>query len=114
VKGRSKKAEGERAVLVVPPGADKAMLKGRSDVATGYVSGWALLDAPVEKRRANAAFPHSNHADHDDLVATVKASGAKKVYATHGDAAPFARLLRAMGVDAQPLDARGTDREESA
>jgi Cft2 family RNA processing exonuclease len=105
--------ERERAVYVVPPGADKAMFKSRATVATAYVSGWALLDAPVEQRRADAAFPHSNHADHDDLVATVRACAPRRVYTTHGDAAPFARILRAMGVDARPLEARGTDREES-
>jgi putative mRNA 3-end processing factor len=110
---RSKKTEGERAVVVVPPGADKAMFKSRGDVATGYVSGWALLDAPVDQRRADAAFAHSNHADYDDLVATVRACAPKKVWATHGFASPFARLLRAMGVDAHALDASGTDREES-
>jgi putative mRNA 3-end processing factor len=66
-------------------------LKGRAVVA--YASGWALLDAMVEQQRADAAFVTSDHADGAALVALVKATGARLVHATYGDARAFGELL---------------------
>ena len=92
------------SVLLVPP-RSSAMFRKRRAARVGYASGWALLDAEVEKQRADAAFVLSDHADHDDLVTTVLASGARTVYATHGDdAAIFASILRARGIDSRSLD----------
>ncbi len=98
------KGEALGAALLVPPGSG-AMFRKRRSARVAYVSGWALLDAAVERQRADAAFPLSDHADHDDLVATVAWSGARTVYATHGDDADvFASILRTRGIDARPLD----------
>ena len=103
-------------VLLLPPRAAASMLRGRGDaVAVGFVSGNALLDAAVERSRADAGFPVSNHADFDDLVATVRASSPREVVVTHGDAPKvFARLLEAAGFRARalsrgPIDARAEE-----
>jgi putative mRNA 3-end processing factor len=104
-----KKRDALGAVLLVPPGAG-AMFRKRRSARVAYASGWALLDAAVERRRADAAFVLSDHADYDDLVSTVAWSGARLVYATHGeDAAVFAALLRKRGVDARALDLAAID-----
>jgi Cft2 family RNA processing exonuclease len=101
------KEKKEPRVVVVPPGAHTRMFKGGAKIA--YVSGWALLDAAVEQRRADAAFVISDHADHDDLVATAKATGARHVIATLGDAAPLAHILRRHGVHASAIDLPSID-----
>jgi putative mRNA 3-end processing factor len=77
-----------------------------------YASGWALLDAAVERQRADAAFVLSDHADHDDLMATARACGARRVRPTHGDAAILAELLRCEGFDAAPIDLPSLDAPE--
>jgi putative mRNA 3-end processing factor len=72
-------------------------LKGRAVVA--HASGWALLDAMVEQQRADAAFVTSDHADSASLVALVKATGARLVHATYGDARAFGELLHEHGAE---------------
>ena len=74
-----------------------------------YASGWALLDAAVEQKRADAAFVLSDQADHDQLVALVRGAGSVEVVATRGDARAFVQLLRGVGVDAAALE-DGRDR----
>ena len=101
------------AVVIVPPGAEVRMLRARAEWRVAYVSGWALLDASLEQRRADAGFALSDHADSDDLVATARASGASRVYATHGDAAILAKLLAREGIDAAALESPPLDAETS-
>lgn len=103
-----KKKKGAKGVLVAPPGAAAQLSKGRR---VAYVSGNALVDAHVDRYRADAAFVLSDHADFDDLVATVKATGAGFVYTTHGDAVPFARHLNELGIHAEARELGALDEE---
>lgn len=57
-------------------------------------------------------FTLSDHADFDDLLFTVRTSGARRVYTTYGHAVPFAAILRDLGIDARPLAALGLDSHE--
>ena len=102
-------AAGDRGRAVVVSAATRATelkAKGRFEVA--YASGWALLDAAVERKRADAAFALADQADFDRLVALVAGSGATRVVATRGDARAFARLL-ASTVEAQALEGAAVD-----
>jgi Cft2 family RNA processing exonuclease len=103
----------EPGVLVVPPWARaQPFVKKRKNARIAYVSGWARIDAVRERFDADAVFPLSDHADFDDLLFTVRTSGARLVYTTYGHAAPFAALLRDLGVDARPLEALARDAHE--
>lgn len=102
-----------RAVLVTPPRTrTQPMVDKRKDARIALVSGWARIDAVVEQRRADAAFVLSDHADHDDLVATALATGAREIVCTHGDAQVLAHVLvsrhgkNAGALDLGALDAR--------
>ena len=98
------------AVLIAPPSAyADAMIKKLPNARVAYVSGRALLDASLEQMRADIGFPLSDHADHDDLVATVRATGASRVVTTCGDAASFALLLSERGIAATALETPGLD-----
>jgi len=103
-------ARGRAVVASSTARATELRARGRFEVA--YASGWALLDAAVERKRADAAFALADQADFDGLLGLVRASGARQVVATRGDARPFARLLLAEGVEARaielpPIDERG-------
>ena len=111
--GEQPKKKRIEAVVIVPPGAEVRMLRARAEWRVAYVSGWALLDASVEQRRADAGFVFSDHADSDDLVATARTTGAKRVYATHGDARALAKLLAREGIDAVALEASPIDEAPS-
>ena len=109
-----KKRDALGAVLLVPPGSG-AMFRKRRSARVAYASGWALLDAAIERQRADAAFVLSDHADHDDLVATIAWSGARVVHATHGeDAGAFAAFLRKRGIDARALELAAIDEGDDA
>lgn len=97
------------AALLVPPSAyAHPMVRRRKDAVVAYVSGWARIDANVERYRADRGFVLSDHADHDDLMATVRATGARRVYTTLGDAEALAELLRPF-VEAIPLASESLD-----
>jgi putative mRNA 3-end processing factor len=85
---------------------------GRKRTEVAYASGWAMLDAAVEQKRADAAFVLAGQADHDSLLAWIEASGARVVHVSRGDARAFAHVLRSAGRDADaielpPIDERG-------
>jgi putative mRNA 3-end processing factor len=100
-------------VIVASAGARATDLRARGRIEVAYASGWALLDAAVEQKRADAAFVLADQADHDGLTALVRATEARRVIATRGDARAFAHRLQKSGVDARalelgPIDPRGS------
>ncbi|MBL8715091.1 MAG: hypothetical protein JNL79_03810 [Myxococcales bacterium] len=106
----------ERAVLVTPPRTRATpMVDKRKDARIALVSGWAMVDAAVEQRRADAGFALSDHADHDDLVATVKTTGARQIVCTHGDGDALAHVLVTRhALVAGALDVAAIDTREEA
>ena len=107
------KAKPEPAVLVTPPRTrQQPMVKKRKRARVLYVSGWALLDASLERHRADRGFALSDHADHDELVALVRASGAAHVHTVHGDTEILAQILREQGFAATAVESAALDRGE--
>jgi putative mRNA 3-end processing factor len=100
-------ARGRAVIASSAARATELRARGRSEVA--YASGWALLDAAVERKRADAAFALTDQADFDGLLALVRASGTRTVIATRGDARAFARLLAAEGMEARALELPAID-----
>lgn len=49
-------------------------------------------------------FVLSDHADWEGLTSAVRASGAERVYVTHGQVEVFVRWLREQGVDARAVE----------
>jgi len=57
------------------------------------------------RRGYERGFVLSDHADWQGLIRTVRESGARKVYVTHGQSDVFARYLSEIeGITAEPLD----------
>lgn len=96
---------GARGRVVVASAAARASeVRARGRVEVAYASAWALLDASVEQKRADAAFVLADQADFDGLAALVRSTGARRVVTTRGDASALAHLLHARGVRAEALD----------
>ena len=100
-------ARGKVVVAAADVRATEARPRGRAQVA--YASGWALLDAAVEQKRADAAFVLADHADCGGLLGYARGSGAKLVAVTRGHAAPLARMIAASGTAVRALDAPAVD-----
>jgi putative mRNA 3-end processing factor len=68
----------------------------------------------MRRKNADAGFALSDHADWEGLLSAVKATGAQKVYATHGFQSAFSRHLNEHGIEAGEVKtAFGNEEEES-
>jgi putative mRNA 3-end processing factor len=88
------------ALVIAPPSALNSPWAGRfGDAAQALASGWMALRG-IRRRRATAGFVVSDHADWPGLNAAIRASGATRIFATHGYTAIFRRWLEGQGYDA--------------
>lgn len=92
------------AVVLAPPGARRSLVAQLGDtVRTAFISGWAVEPGARYRLGVDAAFPLSDHADYDELLAYVERVAPERVFTVYGSAAEFAADLAARGYDARPL-----------
>lgn len=68
------------------------------DFRTAFASGWMAQGS----RGYDRGFLMSDHADWDDLVRTVKETGARRVYVQHRGSGALVRHLNTLGLEAFP------------
>jgi Cft2 family RNA processing exonuclease len=81
--------------VVVPPGRRGQALSGVKKPVRIAVTGWAGDPSAKYRLGVDHAVPLSDHADYDDLLATVERVNPREVYCTHGPASFVDRLLDA-------------------
>lgn len=108
------KNETQGNIVIAPSGADgSAWIKRFSPYSVGVCSGWMQVRGNKRRRNADAGFALSDHADWEGLLNSVKATGAEKVFATHGFQASFSRYLNEQGIEAGEIKTEyGNDEEE--
>ena len=100
-------------IVIAPPAADGTpWMKKFSAYSVGVCSGWMQVRGNVRRRNADAGFALSDHADWDGLLTTVKATGAEKVFVTHGFQAAFSRYLNENGITATEVKTEYGGEEE--
>jgi putative mRNA 3-end processing factor len=72
------------ALLLLPPQIDPQRLSAFAPYEIGEASGWLLLRKHRRQPHLHQAFVLSDHADFDQLVECLKATGAETFYFTHG------------------------------
>jgi putative mRNA 3-end processing factor len=88
-------------------------MKRFTPYSIGICSGWMQVRGNVRRRNADAGFALSDHADWDGLLQAVKATGAEKVFVTHGFQSAFSRYLTEQGIDAAEVKtAYGSEDDE--
>jgi putative mRNA 3-end processing factor len=109
------KEELKGSVVIAPPSADGSpWMKRFSPYSVGVCSGWMQVRGNARRRNVDAGFVMSDHADWCGLLDAVKATGAQKVYATHGFTAAFSRYLNETGIEAGEVKTEfGNDEEEA-
>ena len=109
------KEETKGNIVIAPSGADgSAWIKKFSPYSVGVCSGWMQVRGNKRRRNADAGFALSDHADWEGLLKAVKATGAQKVFATHGFQASFSRYLNEQGIEAGEIKTEyGNDEEET-
>lgn len=82
------------AVVIAPPSADGTpWMKKFQSYSVGVCSGWMQVRGNARRRNVDAGFALSDHADWNGLLQTVKATGAERVFVTHGFQSAFSRYL---------------------
>jgi putative mRNA 3-end processing factor len=97
----------DRALIVAPPSAQGTpWVRKFGDASTAFASGWMQIRGTRRRRAVDRGFVLSDHADWPGLLGAVRATGAQRVWVTHGYSAVLARRLREQGLDARVVPTR--------
>lgn len=103
------------AIVVCPPGSMADLWSRRlGDPVTAFASGWMRVRARARQRGVELPMVISDHADWDDLCATIEETGAGEVWVTHGAEEALVHWCRTRGLDARPLHLLGYGDEGEA
>ena len=93
-------------LVIAPPSAfGSPWMRRMGDYGTAFASGWMRVRGHRRRRGFDEGFVMSDHADWPGLLQTIEATGAEKVYATHGYSDTLARYLREeKRIEAEPLE----------
>jgi putative mRNA 3-end processing factor len=102
------------SVVIAPPSADgSAWMSKFAPYEIGVCSGWMQVRGNARRRNADAGFVLSDHADWNGLLSAVGATGAEKVFVTHGFQSVLSRYLNEKGIEsAEVQTAYGDEGEE--
>ncbi len=100
-----KDAQWDQSLIVAPVTAKGTAWTRRFGPHTsGFASGWMRVRGNRRRRAVDRGFVLSDHADWPGLIQVARASGAERVWVTHGYTHTFARWLREQGIAAEPLE----------
>jgi putative mRNA 3-end processing factor len=98
------KAEAAGALVVAPPSAQSTpWLKRFGDYSDAFASGWMAIRGARRQRAVDQGFALSDHADWPSLGRAITATGAKRIFVTHGFTETMTRWLVERGYDAQAM-----------
>ncbi|HEU4474860.1 MAG TPA: ligase-associated DNA damage response exonuclease [Gemmatimonadales bacterium] len=96
-----------RAIVLAPPSADGSTWPRRfGSYATAFASGWMLVRGARRRRSLDRGFALSDHVDWPSLLSAIDATGAERVWVTHGFTGVVVRWLRERGLDASAVQTR--------
>jgi putative mRNA 3-end processing factor len=91
-----------RALVLAPPSAaGSGWMRRFGDYSDAFASGWMRLRGARRRRGVDRGFVVSDHADWPGLCGVIAATGAQRVFVTHGNVAVLVRWLTEQGLDAQ-------------
>lgn len=110
------KQELKNAIVIAPPSADGTpWMKKFTPYRIGICSGWMQVRGNQRRRNADKGFVLSDHCDWNGLVDSVKATGAEKVFVTHGFQSVFSKYLNENGIEADEVRTHyGINEEDSS
>ena len=90
-------------VIATPSSLNSGWMRKFHPYSTGIGSGWMALRGARRRRSVDRGFILSDHADWDELNTTIKATGAERVYVTHGYTQIYSQWLESQGIEAIPV-----------
>ena len=92
------------ALVVAPPSAQSTpWLKRFGDYSDSFASGWMAIRGARRRRVVDKGFVLSDHADWPSLNRAIAATGAERVFVTHGHIAPLVQWLNERGLEAHAM-----------
>ena len=96
-----------RAIVVAPPSTDGSTWARRfGSPRAAFASGWMRVRGARRRRGVDAGFTLSDHVDWPQLLNAIDATGAERVWVTHGFTGPVVQWLRDKGLEAQAIPTR--------
>jgi len=103
-----------QALIVAPPSAHGTpWMRKFGAVSTAFASGWMRVRGQRRRRSVDRGFVLSDHVDWPALLEAVDATGAERVWVTHGYREPVVRWLRARGLEALAVASRWEGEEDA-
>jgi putative mRNA 3-end processing factor len=100
--GDVEKVDWSKALIVAPPSARGApWLRRFGAVSTAFASGWMRIRGARRQRSVDRGIVLSDHVDWAGLMKVIPATGAERVWVTHGYTAVVVRWLQEHSIDAQ-------------
>ncbi len=99
-------------IIVGPPSAFADRWARRfADPIACFASGWMRIRQRARQRGVELPLIISDHADWDELTATIRETGAREVWVTHGREEALVRWCELAGIAARPLHLVGYEDE---
>ena len=93
------------ALVLATPSALGSTWAGRFKGASkAFASGWMAVRGIRRRRAADRGFVVSDHADWTGLNEAIRATGAERIYVTHGYTSQFRKWLEQEGYDAHVVE----------
>jgi putative mRNA 3-end processing factor len=93
------------ALVLAPPSAQGTPWMRRfGEHGDAFASGWMRLRGTRRRRALDRGFALSDHADWPGLQSAIRASGAERVFVTHGYVPAMVRWLSEQGLDARAFE----------
>jgi putative mRNA 3-end processing factor len=102
-------------IVLCPPSAIQDIWARRlPDPVTAFASGWMRIRARARQKGVELPLIVSDHADWDDLCATIREVEAPEVWVTHGQEDALVHWCGTQGIRAKPLRLAGYGDEGEA
>ena len=98
------KAHAGALVIATPSAMGSPWMRKFGNASTAFASGWMQIRGIRRRRAGDRGFVVSDHADWDELNEAIGATGAERVFVTHGYTSIFRRWLSEQGYDAHIVD----------
>jgi len=103
------------ALAIAPPSAlGSAWATRLGPASEAFVSGWMAVRGIRRRRGTGTGFVLSDHADWAGLNQAIRATGAERVFVTHGYTAPFRHWLETQGYNAGIVETEFTGDDAEA
>ncbi|WP_026606479.1 ligase-associated DNA damage response exonuclease [Methylocapsa acidiphila] len=102
-------------IVICPPGSlQDAWSRRFKDPVAAFASGWMRVRARARQRGVELPLVISDHADWDELCATIRETDCARLLVTHGEADALTHWAQGQGLEAEPLRIAGYGEEDMA